>query len=286
MNGFSPIEDLTEIRVERLMTQIQDQTTVTHPVYVISRHRAEYELVSRQLTDEGIPHHLVIEPHDRPAYAERYPAHVLLETPVDNIGLAGVRNFCIDHSTRNGHAWHWCLDDNILGFDRLVDGKRQRVPVRAVFSVIEQTVGWFDNIGAATPCNTMWMFAQHGKPQVSYNRTISCCMLVNNGAGGRFRPGMPVDADFTLQVLHGGWSTIVFTHLAYHKMDTGKMRGGLTETEYQGDGRLNRMEHLVDLWPGVYTIRFTKDGRPRLGPANLRRYRQRPVPRGTIGPDS
>lgn len=274
----SPVEDATNAKVETLLELLDQQTVVTHPIYVISRHRSEYELVSRQLYDEGIPHHLVVEPHDYDAYAKRYPKEVLLPTPIDNIGLAGVRNFCIDHSKEAGHAWHWCLDDNILGFDRLVDGKRQRVPARNVLSVIEQTVGWFDNVGAATPCNTMWMFAQAGKPPVSYNRTISCCMLLNNHAEGRFRSGMPVDADKTLQMLQKGWSTIVFTHLGYHKMDTGRMRGGLTETEYQGDGRLERMRMLVDLWPGVYNIRFTADGRPRLGPANLRRYRQRPIP--------
>lgn len=286
MGGFSPVEDQTEVRVETLMVNLPSQTVLTHPVYVISRHRAEYELVSRQLIEERIPHYLVVEPHDKAEYAKRYPAEILLTTPTDDMGLAQVRNFCIDHSRKNGHDWHWCLDDNILGFDRLVGGKRQRVPARSVFSVIEQTVGWFDNVGAATPCNTMWMFAQEGNPQVSYNRTISCCMLVNNRAGGRFRPGMPVDADFTLQLLQRGWSTVVFTHLGYHKTDTGKMRGGLTETEYQGDGRLKRMQALVDLWPGVYKIRFAKDGRPQLGPANLRRYKQRPIPRGTLGPCS
>ena len=274
----SLIEDATNARVEFLTKRIDRQTTLTHPIYVISRHRSQYELVSRQLYDEGIAHHLVIEPHDYNAYADRYPKELLLTTPVDNIGLAGVRNFCKDHSTENGHAWHWCLDDNIKGFDRLVDGKRQRVPARGVLSIVEQTVGWFDGIGAATPCNTMWMFAQAGKPPVSYNRMISCAMLLRNETEARFLPGMPVDADYTLQMLHAGWSTVVMTHLAYHKTDTGTMQGGLTETEYQGDGRDHRMETLTAKWPGVYKIRRTVDGRPRLGPANLRRYRQRPTP--------
>jgi hypothetical protein len=280
----SMIEDITSEKVADLIGNLANQTDVVQPVYVISRHRSQYELVSRQLIDGGVPHHLVIEPHDYDAYASRYPSDVLLTTPVDNIGLAGVRNFCKDHSTQNGHRWHWCLDDNIKGFDRLTDGKRQRVPVRNVLSVVEQTVSWFDGIGAATPCNTMWMFAQAGKPPITYNRTISCAMLLNNTTSARFRSGMPVDADYTLQMLAAGWSTVVITHLGYHKTDTGKMQGGLTETEYQGDGRDRRMETLIETWPNVYKMKRTADGRPRLGPPNLRRYQQRPTPTPAFGP--
>jgi len=274
----SLIEDVTDSRVDFLTKRIDRQTQITHPIYVITRHRSQYELVSRQLHAEQIPHHLVVEPHDYDAYAARYPKELLLRTHKDDLGVAGVRNFCKDHSTDQGHGWHWCLDDNIKGFDRLVDGKRVRVGARGVISIVEQTVSWFDGIGAATPCNTMWMFAADGKPSVSYNRTISCAMLLNNSTDARFRTGPPVDADYTLQMLHAGWSTVVFTHLAYHKTDTGVMSGGLTETEYANDGRDRRMQILVDTWPGVYKIRRTKDGRPRLGPANLRRYKQRPIP--------
>ena len=266
------------LRLTKQTQNLEDHTLVRYPIYVISRHRSEYELIARQLTDEGLPHFLVVEPHDYEAYAKRFPADTLLKTPVDNIGPANVRNFCWDHSEQNGHDFHWCLDDNLIGFDTLVDGKRKRVAVRNVLSVIEQTVNLFDNVAAASPSNTIWMPLQADKTPLTYNRTIASAMLQNNRTGIRFRPDTLFDADQTLRLLEAKWSTIVFTHLAYAKPVTGKMGGGMTETDYRGHGRHKLMERLVDDWPGVYKIRFTKEGRPQMGPPNLRKYRQLPQP--------
>jgi hypothetical protein len=268
-------------RLAKQLENLQDHTTVQYPVYVISRHRSEYELITRQLINEGIPHHLVIEPHDYEAYAKRYPSETLLKTPIDNIGPANVRNFCWDHAEQNGHEFHWVLDDNLVGFDQLIDGKRKRVPARNVLSIIEQTVDLFDNVAAASPSNTIWMPLQADKAPLTYNRTIASAMLQNNRTGIRFRPDTVFDADQTLRLLESGWSTLMFTHLAYAKTTTGKMTGGMTETDYQGHGRHKLMERLADDWPGVYRIRFTKDGRPQMGAPNLRKYRQHPNPRKT-----
>ena len=40
-------------------------------------------------------------------------------------GAGAARNFAWDHSIKNGHDWHWVMDDNIRHFYRLNRNKRK-----------------------------------------------------------------------------------------------------------------------------------------------------------------
>src|SRR5271157_1109261 len=92
-----------------------------HPVYVISKGRAESRLTSRALEKIGVQYHIVVEPQERDAYAAVIDASKILVLPLSNLGQGSIpaRNWVWDHAVSIGAKRHWILDDNISRFFRL-----------------------------------------------------------------------------------------------------------------------------------------------------------------------
>ena len=59
------------------------------------------------------------------------------------------------------------------------------------------------------------------------------------------------DTDLCLQVLSGGWCTVLMNAFLIDKMATMQMKGGNTDVLYKGDGRLVMAKSLERMWPGV-----------------------------------
>src|SRR5205807_1748021 len=89
----------------------------------------------------------------------------------------------------------------------------------------------------------------------------SCCLILNS-LPYRWREQYNEDADLCLQVLAGGWCTVLVNAFLIGKVRTMQMTGGNTTTLYQGDGRLKMARSLERLWPGVVRTK-RRFGRPQ-----------------------
>jgi len=78
------------------------------------------------------------------------------------------------------------------------------------------------------------------------------------------------------------WCTVLFHRLLIEKAVTMKMKGGNTEIEYGGIGRLKRTLELQRYWPGVF--KFTKQyGRVKVLPSGIwNKFSQRPIENETL----
>lgn len=244
------------------------EETVTlprYPVYVLSKDRYQLDraLTAKTLARDGVPFHLAVESHQVDDYRRLCdqiavdPASVLDIGFRDlGMGCSSVRNWITDHSRANGDARQWQLDDNSRMFYRTY--KARRIPCRAglALRVIEDFSDRYENVGLAGP-NYHMFGMDTTKPFVS-NCHVYSCTLVNNAIDCRWRGPYNEDTDMCLQVLAGGWCTVLVNAFLIDKMKSfaaGPKRqteGGMSEL-YANDGRLKMARSLERWWPGIVT---------------------------------
>jgi hypothetical protein len=228
-------------------------TLPRYPVYIpsVGRHDASMSLTANCLVRDGVPFYLVVHADEADAYAARFGAARVLVLPFPKCGYAvPARNWIKAHSLAAGDARHWQLDDNMTRFRRRYRGKRIPVAAGIALRATEDFTDRYSNVALSAIQYTMFVIAK--MPPVYINAHIYSCTLVNNAIPHAWRGRYNDDTDLTLQVLAGGWCTLVVNAFMVDKMRTLTMKGGMNSV-YLGDGRLKMARSLERVWPGVVT---------------------------------
>jgi len=217
-----------------------------YPVYVISKGRASTCLTANFLIEDKVPFYLAVEPQEYEDYRKNYPDAKILQTPFSNLGQGSipVRNFCWEHSIKEGHERHWILDDNIRNVFRRYRAKRIKCSSGVGFKVIEDFTDRYENIAIAGMNYSMFTPDRMARPPFWHNVHVYSCLLIMNSITNRWRGRYNEDTDLCLQVLADGWCTILTNIFTINKMQTMKMKGGNMDSLYQGDGRLKMARAL------------------------------------------
>jgi DNA polymerase I-like protein with 3'-5' exonuclease and polymerase domains len=215
-----------------------------HPVYIISKGRADTRLTSRALEWIGVPYHIVVEPQERDAYAAVIDPAKILVLPFSNLGLGGIpaRNFVWDHAVSVGAERHWILDDNISGFCRFQDNLKVELDNGATFCAIEDWVDRYENMAMAAFNYDYFAPRKQGakiKPITLNTRCYSGILLRNDltnadGTPVRWRGRYNEDTDLSLRLLKAGNCTALFNAFLMYKKPTLTMKGGNTDELYKG----------------------------------------------------
>lgn len=213
-------------------------------------------VTSKALTALGVPHYLVVEPHQVDDYREAVEAFGLDATVLemdlsykdryelcDNLGLTRstgpgpARNFAWEHSAANGHAWHWVMDDNIKAFYRL--NRNLKVPVSdgTIFRCMEDFCLRYENVAMAGPNYFMFASRKSAMPAFVANTRIYSCNFIRNDVPFRWRGRYNEDTIISLDMLKAGWCTIQFNAFLQEKMETQKLPGGNTDEFYLAEGQ-------------------------------------------------
>jgi hypothetical protein len=232
-----------------------------YPVYVISKGRWENPLTAKFLLRDKVPFHLVIEPQEEEQYRKALPEAKFHVLPFSNLGLGGIpaRNWCWEHSKKLGHARHWILDDNIRAVRRTYRGKRIRCESGPAFRAIEDFNDRYENLGISGMNYTFFVGPSMTGSGLKYppfyqNVHVYSCLLIQNSLPYRWRGRYNEDTDLCLQVLSGGWCTVLINAFSIDKMATLTMKGGNMEQLYKGSGRLKMARSLERQWPHVVTV--------------------------------
>lgn len=231
--------------------------TPRYPIYIVSKGRWESRLTAKALTHIKVPFRIVIEPCEYAHYAAVIDPAQILVLPFENLGLGSIpaRNWIWDHAEREGHARHWILDDNIGNFFRLHDNLK--VPAGSpMFCAAEDFVDRYTNIGLAGFQYDFFAPRKRKQPPMILNTRIYSCILINHLAPFRWRGRYNEDTDLSLRVLKAGWCTVLFNAFLAKKATTLTMKGGNTDSLYQGDGRLRMAQSLQQQHPDVTTIKW------------------------------
>lgn len=97
-------------------------------------------------------------------------------------------------------------------------------------------------------------FATWNFPPFFLNAHVYSCGLFLNAMPYKWRGRYNEDTDICLQVLSGGWCTVLVNVFLAQKTATMQMRGGNTDVLYRGDGRLKMARSLERSWPGVVSV--------------------------------
>lgn len=238
------------------------------PLYIPTKGRADSRLTSRALTEQGVPHFLVVEPQEVDAYqrASRGTLATVLALDMsykaryelcDDLGLSKstgpgpARNFIWDHSIASGHAWHWVMDDNILRFYRYHQNAKIQVISPAFWRAMEDFVLRYENVAMAGPNYEMFVIAKDKRPPFTTNTRIYSCNLIRNDLPFRWRGRYNEDTILSLDQLKAGWCTIQFNAFLQNKARTQMLGGGNTAEFYAKEGTAPKSEMLKTVHPDV-----------------------------------
>lgn len=221
-----------------------------YPIYIPSKGRYDKCLTAISLVQDGVPFRLVVEPQERAEYERRFGRRRVLVLPFSNRGsVIPARNWIKGHSIAEGHERHWQLDDNMRGIVRMWRGKKIPCDAGTALSVVEDFADRYENVAIA---GLNYRFFNAGAiPAFFLNVHVYSCCLILNSIPYQWRGRYNEDTDLCLQVLTGGWCTVLINAFLVNKQRTMTMGGGNTATLYQADGRLRMSRSLERLWPGV-----------------------------------
>lgn len=240
-----------------------------HPIYIVSKGRAESRLTSRALERMGVPYFIVVEEQERAAYAAVIdPKKVLVldkryqceyETCDDlgetkGKGPGPARNFAWDHAIASGHTWHWVMDDNINDFFRWNRNRQIRVSTGAIFFAMEDFSARYSNVLMSGPNYFMFVPRKTKAPPFVANTRIYSCNLIRNDAAYRWRGRYNEDTDLSLRMLKNGYCTLQFNAFLQEKKTTQLLAGGNTAEFYAKDGTGPKSAMQVRLHPDVSRI--------------------------------
>lgn len=249
-------------------------TLPRYPVYIPSKGRYEKNLTARFLAQDGVPFHVVVEPQEEGQYRRSLPKASLLVLPWNDHldetgkrdGLIAARNWIKDHATAAGFERHWQIDDNCECIKRVWAGKRIRCRAGVALAAVEDLVDRYENVAVAGLDYGMFLGQQGLTAGELTPFTVNChvysCSLVLNTTPHRWRLRYNDDTDYCLQVLSGGWCTVLVRAFVIKKLRTMTQKGGNTDALYQGDGRLEMARMLERQWPGVVQTK-RRFGRPQ-----------------------
>lgn len=234
-----------------------------YPIYVPSKNRLETSMTANFLLEDGVPFHIVVEPQEADAYKGKFGEDRVLVLPENDQGLHYARNWIKAHATEAGYKRHWQIDDNCKMMRRMWKGKRIRCNAGVALAVIEDLADRYKNVAIIGPNYTMFAMRPMGGilPHFLTNCHVYSCSLILNEIPFKWRSRYNDDTDLCLQVLSGGYCTILCNVFLIDKQRTMLQAGGNTPI-YQCDGRLYMAQDLARRWPRIVKI-SRKWGRPQ-----------------------
>ena len=247
------------------------KSTPKYPFYVVSHARSDTRFTDKALTKLGVPHYTVIEESDYPAYSEIVDPDWLLVVPkeyhdnydtFDNLGQTKsqgpgpARNFCWDHSIKNGYERHWVFDDNVSWFFRLNNNTREYVNDGTIFRVMEDFCDRYTNVAISGPNYSMFVPETQKTKPFHLNTRIYSMLLIKNDIPYRWRGRYNEDTDLSLRALKDGWVTIQFDTFLGDKIGTQTVKGGNTKEFYSVEGTTPKTVMLKQMHPDLTDIVF------------------------------
>lgn len=239
------------------------------PLYIVSKGRYDSRLTMKTLDKMNVFYRVVIEEQEYDLYAKHIDKSKLLIldpeykkkfNPLMRLqegqspGSGPARNFAWEHSIREGHDWHWVMDDNIRYFYRRNHNLKIPMSSGIFFRIIEDFCLRYANISMAGPNYAFFAPRKYLKPPLTFNTKIYSCNLIRNDTPFRWRGRYNEDVDLTLNMLKAGWCTVLFNNLLQGKMATQSLKGGNTDAFYAAEGTFPKSKMLFENHPDVTAV--------------------------------
>ena len=238
------------------------------PIYIVSKGRWTRNPTSTMLKKMNVPFFIIVEKQEYNHYLNLVDKEKILILPQEykdnydcfwkdndpRTGPGPARNYAWEHSIKNGHKWHWVLDDNIESFERFNNNKKIRVYDGSIFYVSEDFVLRYENIAIAGLQYANFMPHSDSRPSIKLNTRIYSCLFIRNDIPYRWRGRYNEDTDLSIRVLKDGWCTVQFNAFLQGKRATQSVSGGCDKEFYENEGTLNKSKIIADMHPDIAKI--------------------------------
>lgn len=232
-----------------------------YPVFVPSKGRHESRLTIKFMESYGIPFRVVVEPQEFDLYAAVVDPKKLLVTPHSNKGLVVTRNWIWDYACDHGFKRFWTFDDNIRGIWRIYRNLKIKCTTGTPLAAIEEFADRFANLPVCGMQYQMFVARKEVYPPLTLNTRVYSNMLIDtfatdhNSKPFRNEGFYNDDTDLCLRILKDGQCVCLFNSFLIWKMETMKVKGGMTE-HYVGAGRWKMAKELQLKHPDVVKITY------------------------------
>lgn len=230
-----------------------------YPIYIVSKGRYNNPLTANYFKSCKIEFYICVEPQEYEMYCNSIGEKHVLKLPFSNLGKGSypARNYAWEHAKLNGYAYYWCFDDNIRGFAKWVNGKRENYKngIEAI-RYVENHV----NVSKVDVSGFEYRYfvTKPPKKPFKYNTHVYSAMLIKTSLEYRWRLKYNEDIDLCLQVLHNGGSTSSCVYYMTNKTSTSvKMKGGNQDDLYKKNDPIKNLlkaKTIEKAWPQYVKI--------------------------------
>jgi len=258
-NGHYSITTTLNEEIRKSFTWVSKGKTLTpkYPINILSygRHN-KYGRTHLLLTELKINHYLFIQPNQEQQYRRWYDDTYceLIVCPTNfselNMGSTPVRNYIMEYWKKKKYVW--LLDDNIKGYQRFHEGKKNDIKSPVIFRSIENYVVNCKNVGIAS--HNFKPFVCNGDYRYIITKNTKCfsSLLINNRIGLKFRRRYQEDHFLSVECINKGYATLSFNHILYDKNTSGKDKGGNQVKMYNDDGYKRKYDYMVNTMKELY----------------------------------
>ncbi len=256
------------IYVNKKETNSKD-TIPKYPIYIVSKGRWKSRLTSKSLEYMNVDYKIVVEKSEYKKYSKVINKKKILVLPqsfldeydtCDDLGNSkskgpgAARNFCWEHSIKQGFRMHWVMDDNLDSFYRLNKNMKIKAMTGTIFRCAEIFVNRYKNINLSGFNYDKFCKSRDRLPPYVLNTRIYSCLLIKNNISYRWRGRYNEDTDLSLRILKDGFCTIQFNAFLCGKIATQIMKGGNTKEFYSKEGTINKTLMLQRLHPNLTEV--------------------------------
>ena len=229
-----------------------------YPLFIPSKGRFKTNFTAKYLDFMGLHYRIVVEPQEYDFYLENIkdPSKLLVldmsyknkydycdeHALTKSSGSGPARNFIWDTAQKEGHEWHWIMDDNIKSFRICNKNEKVRVKNKSFFTVMEDFVLRYKNVYMAGPHYTFFYPARENKPPFTANSRVYSCNFIRTDIPFRWRGRYNEDTILSLDILHQGYCTILFNMFLQEKSTTMTVKGGNDEIYLDGSYQKSMLE--------------------------------------------
>lgn len=223
-------------------------------ILIPSKGRAATATTPALLRAAGLPFAFVVEPQEAATYAPLGPVVVL---PLNDQGIAYVRNFVLSYAREQALPWVLMLDDDIKYFGRVVAQRVQRTDAGELLRAFALIKRLNPAVGGLEYRQTAWSATK----EITANRFCDVAVFLNIAKiNWQYRPEMNLkeDRDFVLQAIRAGAGVVRVNKYCFEVPAVASNAGGLQEA-YRAKRDNQALQNMVRAWPGVLGVVQKKD---------------------------
>lgn len=226
-----------------------------YPIFVPTKGRYQKLYTIAALERIGVPYTAVVEEQEYLFYAAKIDRSKILVLPHRDKGLTVTRNWIWDYAQHELKTpYFWTMDDNIRDFYRLHKNIKYRVDSGAFLRAMEDFTERYENLYISGMQYEMFVLRKRKCPPFILNTRIYSNMLIKTDIPYRNVTFYNDDTDLCLRILKDGYCTLLFQAFLADKINTMKVKGGMTDYYEKTDKRLEFAQELYKAHPDVTRI--------------------------------